>query len=209
MTLSRREQERENRYKLIVKTAESLMEKEGPEGISIRRIAAAIGYSPAVIYYYFKNKDEIIAEVLGSGYRKMIEKLEAGGQHPPDNAADPVSKLLAVLERFIRMAIADGARYRNIMLSDSPEVLKRTAILHQGAASEREALGILVNHLRELPCWSEMEEGDREAKAQILWCSAFGLITRLTVEHSLPEAHKNRLIAEHLKMTRCWINRID
>ncbi len=40
----------------IIEAAEDLFTKEGEQGISMRRLAEAIDYSPAAIYKYFDSK---------------------------------------------------------------------------------------------------------------------------------------------------------
>ena len=59
-TNERKEKEREIRRELILNTAQEIISSEGIDNVSIRKIANKIEYSPAIIYYYFKDKDEII-----------------------------------------------------------------------------------------------------------------------------------------------------
>ena len=44
----------------IIKAAREIIGNEGVDKVSIRKIAAKIEYSPAIIYHYFGNKEEII-----------------------------------------------------------------------------------------------------------------------------------------------------
>lgn len=44
----------------ILEVARNIISKEGAQGLSIRNITNAIDYSPAIIYYYFKDKNEIV-----------------------------------------------------------------------------------------------------------------------------------------------------
>jgi AcrR family transcriptional regulator len=57
----RKQREKAAMQRLILETANSLFEKKGIENISIRNIANAIEYSPATIYLYFKDKNEILS----------------------------------------------------------------------------------------------------------------------------------------------------
>ena len=62
MTISeRKEREKLELKELILLKAKELVDKEGYEALSIRKIAAAAEYSPATIYLYFKDKDENFA----------------------------------------------------------------------------------------------------------------------------------------------------
>ena len=49
---------------LIKKTARRIFLKHGLEKISMRNIAAEIDYSPTTIYLYYKNKDDLLRDIL-------------------------------------------------------------------------------------------------------------------------------------------------
>jgi len=50
--------------RIIKDTAKSLFLKEGYEKISMRNIAELINYTPTTIYLYYKNKDELLLDLL-------------------------------------------------------------------------------------------------------------------------------------------------
>lgn len=69
-------EERKNREKgrlrnLILDKAKNLFVEYGFEKVTIRRIAEEIEYSPATIYLYFKNKDEILFALHDEGFEKF------------------------------------------------------------------------------------------------------------------------------------------
>jgi AcrR family transcriptional regulator len=53
----------------ILKAAWQLVENEGWQAVSIRKIAEAIEYSVPVIYDHFQNKDAILLEFTKEGFR--------------------------------------------------------------------------------------------------------------------------------------------
>jgi AcrR family transcriptional regulator len=57
-----------------VDVAGELIAAKGPDGVNLRDIAAALNTGPASLYYHFKNKDALLAEVAAAGFRR----LEAG-----------------------------------------------------------------------------------------------------------------------------------
>ena len=60
---TRRERERDDRRAMILNAAVEVASQEGIDGLSIRKIASKTEYSPAIIYHYFKNKDEILEQI--------------------------------------------------------------------------------------------------------------------------------------------------
>ncbi len=58
----------------ILSTAEHVFAEEGAEGLSIRRLAEKIDYSPSAIYKYFKSKDELVDELKESFFELILEQ---------------------------------------------------------------------------------------------------------------------------------------
>ncbi|MDG1824880.1 MAG: helix-turn-helix domain containing protein [Henriciella sp.] len=57
---------------MILSAAERVFAREGAEGLSIRRLAQAIDYSPAAIYKYFGSKDELVDELKESFFELLL-----------------------------------------------------------------------------------------------------------------------------------------
>lgn len=53
----------------IVRAAMRLADSEGLDGLSMRRLAEALGVTPMALYRHVSNKDEILAEVVGAVLR--------------------------------------------------------------------------------------------------------------------------------------------
>ncbi|WP_421787143.1 TetR/AcrR family transcriptional regulator [Hyphobacterium sp.] len=70
----------------IIEAAESLFTKEGEQGISMRRLAEAIDYSPAAIYKYFDSKEALFSEMRELFFERLIKRMgeateEGGDEH--------------------------------------------------------------------------------------------------------------------------------
>lgn len=70
-TAERRERGREHVRTLILEAARDLLSEHGLGALSMRAIAERIEYSPGTIYLYFKDKDELIAEVVKQGFERL------------------------------------------------------------------------------------------------------------------------------------------
>jgi len=65
----RRQREREHRYQTILKAAEMLFAKEGYHKASMEQLANASEVSVGAVYFYFKNKEDLIVQLMdGIGY---------------------------------------------------------------------------------------------------------------------------------------------
>jgi len=73
----RRESDRQRMRSRILETAMKLFLKEGYERVTVRAIAQAIEYSPATMYLYFKDKNEILFALQELGFDKLYEAQQA------------------------------------------------------------------------------------------------------------------------------------
>ncbi|SRR6056297_397804 len=81
----RREREREERRKAIIKAAKKVFLEKGIEHATMKDIAAEAELSKAALYLYFKNREELTFELLHISFSKIkgliqtASKGEAGG----------------------------------------------------------------------------------------------------------------------------------
>ena len=101
----------------LVRAAEKLFAAHGVEGVTMRQIAKALGYSQTAAYRYFADKDEILAAVRAAALGRFCSKLEAAlkpGRDARENAR-------AVGRAYLQFALDDPDSYRLIFGSRAPE----------------------------------------------------------------------------------------
>lgn len=59
--------------KRILETAAAMMAENGPDGVSMRELSLRLKITKPVIYYYFKNKDELIKAAFAEGTKHFDE----------------------------------------------------------------------------------------------------------------------------------------
>ncbi|WP_320171475.1 TetR/AcrR family transcriptional regulator [Maridesulfovibrio sp.] len=62
--------------RLILDAAKDLFARDGFDNVSVRKIAAKIDYSPAALYRYFKNKEDLILSLRSEGMNKFARMQE-------------------------------------------------------------------------------------------------------------------------------------
>ncbi|ABI75717.1 transcriptional regulator, TetR family [Hyphomonas neptunium ATCC 15444] len=60
----------------ILDAAERVFSTEGETGLSIRRLAEEIDYSPAAIYKYFGSKEELLDELKESFFERLMSTID-------------------------------------------------------------------------------------------------------------------------------------
>jgi len=106
----RREREREALRTLIVEAARDLLSEQGLDALSMRAIAERIEYSPATIYLYFRDKTELIREVVREGFMRMHEYTQREVEKAiPDG---PMAEFRAMGRAYARFGIENTGYFR-------------------------------------------------------------------------------------------------
>ncbi len=113
----RKQQEKSEMRELIQKTAMNLFLENGFENITIRHIAEKIEYSPATIYLYFKNKDEILYTLRREGFEELYRR-----QKNSLNLKDPMKRLLMQGEAYISFALENPEYYDLMFMMRGPGI---------------------------------------------------------------------------------------
>ena len=81
----------------IYESALRILEGEGPQAVSVRRVAKEVGVTPMAIYHYFSSRDALLDAVVDSEFEKLAdffdrsngnESLEAAMVHSMDGYID-------------------------------------------------------------------------------------------------------------------------
>jgi AcrR family transcriptional regulator len=72
-----RQQARANVRQAILAAARTVISTEGYAGLSMRRLAHDIGYTPKTIYLYFTDKDDLLSELIEEDLARLVAHLEA------------------------------------------------------------------------------------------------------------------------------------
>ena len=70
------------RAREIVDAARELLEAEGPEGLSMRRVAERVGIRAPSIYKHLPDKQALEAAVISAGFEDLAEVFESAGETP-------------------------------------------------------------------------------------------------------------------------------
>jgi AcrR family transcriptional regulator len=112
MTIAeRRSREREQLRTRILEAARDLLSAQGLHALSMRSIAERIEYSPATLYLYFKDKDELVREVVKTGFERMREVVSRELRALPETA-NAAQQYGAMGRAYARFALENPAYFR-------------------------------------------------------------------------------------------------
>jgi AcrR family transcriptional regulator len=72
------------RAREIVAAARELLEAEGPEGLSMRRVAERVGIRAPSIYKHLPDKEALEAALISAGFEEWADAFEAAGETPEE-----------------------------------------------------------------------------------------------------------------------------
>ncbi|MEI7931690.1 MAG: TetR/AcrR family transcriptional regulator, partial [Alphaproteobacteria bacterium] len=91
----------------LITAAERILEREGPNALSLRAVAREAGVSAAAPYHHFKDKDELLAAVAHTGFEKLAEAMAKAS----DQVDDPYKRVNAIGVAYVCFARDNRALY--------------------------------------------------------------------------------------------------
>jgi AcrR family transcriptional regulator len=187
----RKQQEKSEMRGLILKTAMNLFLEKGFENITIRNIAEKIEYSPATIYLYFKNKDEILYTLRKEGFEKLFEH-----QKSSLKLDDPLKRLHKHGEAYIQFALENPEYYDLMFMMRGPVETQEINDCDIGLASYE----LLKTNMKE--CMNEglFPRTNIDVAAFSLWSYVHGIASLIIRGRGImfPEERINYIVEEAL-----------
>jgi len=173
-----REQNHANVRSAILDAARELFVHDGVEGLSMRRLAEKIGYTPRTIYLYFTDKDDLLSELIEEEVGHLADSLESAfATH-----RSPQRRLEAVALAYVAFGLAHPQAYETIFMVRSHPFTRESAHLGQHVHGKR-MLDVLDRAVRE----SQRAVGGQDPKVvvQALRCALHGVTSLLVLGRQL------------------------
>ena len=152
----------------ILKAAWQLVEKDGWQALSIRKIAEAIEYSAPVIYDHFYNKEAILLEFTREGFRILNERLEKARSQ----FTDPARQLEAMAYAYWNFAFENQEYYQLMYGLGMPSCEMVHEIAELSTFTE-----LIMGTLKAMIANSNRTEADPYLKFRTFWSLIHGLIS--------------------------------
>jgi AcrR family transcriptional regulator len=180
---ARREKYRKELRAEILDAAREIFSRDGYEAFTMRKLAKSMEYSPANIYLYFKDKNEIFDRLVEESFARLLEALpQPSGVYPED----PVSLLKRSLHTYVNFGLSHPNHYQFAFLL-RPEGQARP---HKQRAAY-ESLLLKVSLCIEKKRFRTV---DVNLASQALWAAAHGITSLLIHRPLFPWVERNRLI---------------
>lgn len=152
----------------ILACACDLYLSDGLEGFSMRKLARSVGVTAPALYRHYEGKERVLQDIVGEGYRHMIEYLHRALQGPT-----PQDRFRLAGEGYLDFAL-DHPRYYEVLFSGTELLNDIPAdVAAQGCAVAQ----FWNDRVREAMGANILASGDPEAIGMTSWAHAHGLIS--------------------------------
>lgn len=198
----RKERDRVEMRQRIIDAAIQMFLEEGYEKTSIRNIAEKIEYSPATIYLYYKDKDELLYDVQGQAFEKLDLAF-----HEKATATDPIKRLEQIMETYIRFGKNNPELYDLMFIIRAPmNVMKEKEIWENG----HDSFGFLVQCISECIEKKLIRYDDVMIAALSVWSMGHGLVSLdlrcrfkvMEMDEEMIAASIEKSVCEYLKLIK-------
>jgi AcrR family transcriptional regulator len=156
-----------------------LLQREGPRALTLRRVAAAVGVSPAAPYRHFASKQELLAAIAAAGFAELADAMARAAAGA---GRDVGERSLRQGIAYVNFAVAHPGLFR-VMFGPEVSVCKgHPGVPEAGARAFLE----LLQTVRVAQAAGWMRAGNPEDLATSAWALIHGL-AGLVVDGWIPD----------------------
>jgi AcrR family transcriptional regulator len=152
----------------LLRSASEILESEGPDALSVRRIAAAAGVAPMGVYNHFDSKNGIIEALFIDGFERLRVALTTIA-----DVQDPYEALREGGRRYRELALAHPMVYGLMFLRTIPGYEPSPDALEVGAR----AFDSLVAAVMRAMAAGVLAVGPPTETAQVIWSAIHGWVS--------------------------------
>jgi AcrR family transcriptional regulator len=152
----------------LLASAAEILETEGPDGLSVRRIAAAAHVAPMGVYNHFESKFGIVEALFIQGFERLSSAMATIA-----DIEDPYEALREAGRRYRALALAQPMVYQVMFLRAVPGFEPSDHALVIAAA----AFDSLVAAVQRAMSAGVIADASPTETAQLIWASIHGWVS--------------------------------
>jgi AcrR family transcriptional regulator len=151
----------------LVAAALEIINRRGPEGLTLRAVAKRLGVTPAAPYRHFTSKEALLAAVASEGFTKLLETCQAALAQV---GADPLARYETMGTAYVRFGTAHPDHFRVMY---GPQVDFEDVAVPE----RRAAFKLITDAIRDCQAAGLADERPPLEIANQAWAYAHGLVT--------------------------------
>lgn len=162
----RNDHSRDELRQMIVYAAEKIVAENGYSGLSMRKVATAIGYTVGTLYLVFKNQDALLFELNARTLDKLDGELEAA----LSDDQDTLNRLKAIARSYIRFAHENRERWLTAFEHRPPEDVPTPDWMNERI---QRSFDLAIRELK--PALPNATEQELQIAASAVWSGVHGI----------------------------------
>jgi AcrR family transcriptional regulator len=158
---------RDAQRRVLLDAAGAILEAEGPDALTMRRIADEVGCSTSVLYTMFGGKAGVAEGLWREGFERLRAALAAA------EGDDPLTRLAAMGRAYRSNALANRAYYSVMFARPIPGFEPSAA----GYADSLHPLQLLTGAVADCIAAGVFRSVDPRHIARVLWAAAHGSVS--------------------------------
>ena len=161
----------------LIEAGVRLLERDGPQALQARKVAAEIGSSTMAVYTYFGGMSGLVDAIAAEAFTRFAQALTDVPQ-----TDDPVTDFFAMGAAYRRFALANPQRYQLIFGISSLETVSRnrTDLTVTGGTTDRTnraaSFDALLSAVRRMIAAGRIRDDGELAVAGRLWSLIHGAV---------------------------------
>ena len=152
----------------VLDTASELLVAEGPQALTMRKLANALGCSTTVLYTMFGAKDGIADALFREGFERLRRRLEAV---PAEWT--PLERLRGIGQAYRENALSERSYY-GVMFEHAIPGYRPPP---ESLALSRASLGVLTETVQECIAAGILRPADPLEVTEVLWAAVHGAVS--------------------------------
>jgi len=165
--------------------AQEIFLREGPAALSMRKVAAQAGVTAPAIYRHFKDKDELLQEIINTGLEILQRYLE-----PAFRAPTPIERLRLLIDYYLDFALEQPRYFDFAFLTPSHGM----RLADELALYNRSTFMFAVQQVHLCIEQGAFVKDDPLETSIMLWAEAHGLVTLFRMERFGADAAEFRTV---------------
>jgi AcrR family transcriptional regulator len=170
----RKERQKAELREQILTAARTIVLERGYRGLSMRKIADAIEYSPAALYLHFASREEIALQLCREAFLELLGYMASAGA-----IADPYQRIFAIARSYVRFGMEKPESYRLIFMEEQSFV---DSVMGPKALEDPDEPGTRAFEFLRATVEALIARGifrpvDPEAAAHVIWAAVHGLVS--------------------------------
>lgn len=160
----------EERRRAVVEVAARVLAERGPDGLSLRHVAAEAGGSTQLVYTLFGGKPGLVDALYAEGFRRLAAAQEQGLESAPP-PGDP-ARIVACGRAYRAFARTEPAFFSVMFGRAVPGFTPSRATRHRG---RDDTFGVLVQTVQECLDAGTLRAASARDLARVCWATVHGL----------------------------------